>query len=414
MAETPIYERWEIQDYTAFNKTQIPLSGELVYFNNIELWIKNVCHVIGDGTKQVQQLPFIETVIIETTLNISLNNYRISGNITLIHNKNASNTIIVNIGTTGTPINYEVKAGDMVLLKFNGVAWIELKKTGGFTLKLSTDYVIQNVENYNNYFITNNSIITLPLLSASQNREPFYIVNADTNLKTIITQGSDNLNGFTKIYLYEHGDYVKVFPTAGQWRIYEQNINYDSGRINTNDWTTRSLGTIVLGYDTLVGTIKIGDIVTGGVSGATGKVIYFTGTNIYLYQVTLGGVFTNNATLTFTGGATALVNEPTGTNKNKDTNIYIWGMGDKIQRIDKKFIIHQADNDTAVIEINQVSYYVSPPNAVWYGTTYFFVGNNELALKSAEYGLDFIAFAGTRLLINTQDWYYRHRFRIRY
>jgi hypothetical protein len=418
MAEIPKYERWEIQNYISFVKTTVPKSGELIYFlfTGSLSWIKNIVHVIGDATSQVDQLPFIETMIMETDINKSLEEFRIAGNKALIQNTHASNTILINIGVVFPgDISYEIKPGDMVLLKFDGSNWIEQKKTGAFTLKLSSDYTIPDGEEIEHYLTENNITVTLPLLINNQNKEHFCIINTDDNLKTIIRQGPDTINGFEKIYLYEKGDFVRIIPTVSEWVITDQSVNYDSGRINTNDWTTRGLGTVVVGYDNLtLGSIKIGDIVTGVTSGATGKVIYFTGADIYLYQVTLGGIFTNNEIINFTDGASALVNEPAGTNKNKDTDLYVWGMGDKIQYIDKKFIIHQANNNIAVIEPNHLSYYNQPPSGVWYGSTYFYAGNDRLAFKTADYGIDYISFVGSRIVVDVQDWWYRHQLRIRY
>ena len=415
MAETPIYERWEIQDYTAFNKTQIPLSGELVYFNNIELWIKNVCHVIGDGTKQVQQLPFIEEMIIESSVNINISAYGISGQKVLIQNTHVSNPIII------TPILNPILPGALYKYKYNGSGWVRLYDTADDVLKITDNYTITDDERYRDYLVDTTIkkfiVITLPLLINNQNKSVFRINHTGNGIIRIQGQGSDTINNYlTEIRFFSQFDFAEFKPSANTWCLLDQNIIYDTGRVRRSDWTFAKLGNSLVGYDNITsGALEIGGRIIGGTSGATGKIAGFTGTNIILINVTVGGIFLDNEIITGVDFAfSASINEPTGSNLNKDTNILIVVMGDYLHFIDKKFLIYQTDDNNSVIERKELSFTTTPSANTTQGASYFYIGINNFAFVTALQGLDYVSISGSRIVITTQNWYYRHRFRIFY
>ena len=111
---------YEIYDYTAYTKTFIPRAGEILYFNNVETWILNTLSVIGDGTSKINELPFREIVYCGITTNISLESYRIQGNIFIIRN-NAGVSKTINIGTTGVPSYITLNATEMITLGYTTI-----------------------------------------------------------------------------------------------------------------------------------------------------------------------------------------------------------------------------------------------------------------------------------------------------
>lgn len=417
MAEEPKRVRYQIYDYTT-NKTITPRNGEIFYFSGVESYIQNTLSVIGDGTNQIQNLPFREMINIETAVNISLVPLRINGNKVILQNTSTSGKLI-DIGTIGTPYFYDLQPHITVVMKFNGTDWILLSDAIK-SIFIDENYVIQNEDYIYNYQINTSTkreiIITLPVLAENLGKELFTIQNIGLGIVRIITQGIDTINGMIELRLYSLNNYVEIYPRAARWSIRNQFITLDSGRINTNDWPTRSLGLANVDYVTL-GTPVIGDTITGATSGSTGKIINYNSTTLFLSEVTNGGIFLDNEIITGTliDGIifTASVNEPTGNNKNKDTNIYIHQMGDKIQKIRKKFLIYFGDSDINYVEPAELAFSQGPP-ILNYGYSYFFITTNSIGVRTGAAGLAFIDYPGTRIELTTQDIYYRHYFIIEY
>lgn len=419
MADTIIRPRYEIYNYTSY-LTFVPRAGEIMYFTNVESYVNNIISVIGDGINQVQYLPFIEIINIETSISISLNTLRISGNKVIIQNISASPKFI-DLGTPGSPNYYELQPNILIMLKFNGTEWVLLTDAIK-SIFIDDDYTIQNTDYIYYYKVNTNSkrevTITIPLRADNGSKEPFYIQNIGTGIVRIVRQVSDTINGLTELRLYSENNYVEIYPKPFEWGIRNQFITLDSGRINTNDWTLRSLGLSTVGYDNVTeGTPVIGDIITGGTSGTTGKIVSYDGTTLYLIEVTNGGIFTNNETISGitidTVTFTALVNEPTGNNKNKDTNIFIQQMALKSYQIQKQFFIYFSDDDNNYVQPSEIAIALlgSSDN---YGNGYFFIDNDNITMRTANTGYAFIGFSGTRTILTTEDYYYRHYFKINY
>lgn len=416
MAEEPKRARYLIYDYTT-NKTFTPRNGEIFYFSDVASFIKNTLSVVGDGTNQVQNLPFREIINIETSVDISLVPLRISGNILILQNTSTTGKNI-DIGITGTPYYYNLQPHIAVMMKFNGTDWI-LVSDAVKSIFIDDNYVIPNNDYVYNYQVNTSSkkeiIVTLPLIAQNLGKEPFTIQNIRQGIVRIITQGSDTINGMTELRLYSLNNYVEIYPRTVEWAIRNQYVTLDSGRVNTSDWPTRSLGLANVNYDTVTaGAPVIGGVVSGGTSGATGKIVDFNSTTLFLSEVTAGGIFTNNEILSGVGFTfTALVNEPTGDNKNKDTNINIHQMGDKINQIIKQFIIYNSDDDINYVQPGELAFSQGPP-VENYGYSYFYISADSIGLRTGAAGFAYINFAGNRVELTTQDVYYRHYFIIEY
>ena len=77
MATFTYGKKYVIYDYSTDDLTQIPLLGEKRYFNTILTGITEPCYVLGDGSSQVNQLPFVDLINIETSSNINLETLKI-------------------------------------------------------------------------------------------------------------------------------------------------------------------------------------------------------------------------------------------------------------------------------------------------------------------------------------------------
>ncbi len=422
MAIEQIRQRYVIYDYDIYDKTKILSVGEIRYFNNVEPWIINNLSIIGDGSSQIQFLPFREIIIIETSTGIALDNLRISGNKVLIQNT-GSTIIQINIGTSPSPIYVDVQPNITIFFKFNGTAWIPISICNQKLLE--RNYTISDTETFQYYKInttTNQFVnITLPLFVNNQNKLPFYIQNTGSGIVKISTSGADTINGLTEIRLYSRNNFIEVYPGENEWNIKNQDVYIDSGKINRTDWMAAKLGHVVVGYDNItLGNPKTGGFIEGQTSGVIGKIVTFGSANIRLIEITGGGIFQNDETIIgIDFDFEALVNEPTGNNLNKDTNIHVLNMGNKIQKLLNDFIIYTTDNDTTFLKNISVAYRTTTPLANEYsGLSFYYIDNNQIALMTGIDGISVIinigALIGQYLLIDTEDYYYRIITRIFY
>lgn len=117
--------QWEIFDYSTYDLTEVILSGELRYFNNVDTAVQNVLSIQGDGTSQLDALPFRELIIMNITTNDSLESFRIANNRIRVFNNSAS-TKTIDIGTTGSPNPVNIYAYQSKEYMFDGSDWREL------------------------------------------------------------------------------------------------------------------------------------------------------------------------------------------------------------------------------------------------------------------------------------------------
>jgi len=124
--------KFNIYNYSTEDLTEVMLSGEIRFFNTINTSLVNQpLSIMGDGSSQINALPFREIMMFETSSNLSLVSYRIQGNRVEIKNTGSAD-ITVNIGTSGSASYIYLAAGQMINLSFDGTNWIQLEteKTG--------------------------------------------------------------------------------------------------------------------------------------------------------------------------------------------------------------------------------------------------------------------------------------------
>jgi hypothetical protein len=175
---------------------------------------------------------------------------------------------------------------------------------------------------------------------------------------------------------------------------------YDTGWINTNDWSNRQLGQVEIDYDGLSGTFLIGELVTEtGGNACTGVIVADTGSKLTLKDVTASGIFADDNVITGSvSGATADVNEVAGNNKNVDTNI-THGFNENLSGLLVQFLISTDGTDNNSEEIAPS---ISLDGANEYGFTIFQVNINTIQIQTTVTGL-----YDTNGSITTSDWYYK-------
>lgn len=188
----------------------------------------------------------------------------------------------------------------------------------------TADYVITDTDDYNLILVNStagNVTITLPTLADNQNRR-IKIVSSHAGGKiTIDGEGAETLNGVTAFYLQGQYDHIEVAGCTNEWAVLSYAARYEVGWINRSDWANVHPGTSAFDYDGLVGTFRIGEIITEATSGNTGIIQSDTGALLYVKAVTGTGIWTDGRQITgASSGATADVNETTN-NKNQDTDI---------------------------------------------------------------------------------------------
>ena len=113
---------YTIHDYSLYDTTKILLDGEIRFFDTILTGIIHPCSIIGDGSSQIQNLPFQEIIRISTASNINLEILRINGNRIFLLNTGVS-SVTVNLGTAVSPDNYTLEAKSFIQLIFYSAAW---------------------------------------------------------------------------------------------------------------------------------------------------------------------------------------------------------------------------------------------------------------------------------------------------
>ena len=402
MAQEDIRFNHTVYDYSAYDTTKVPLEGERRYFDTIETWIKNICSVVGDGTSQVDELPFVEVMRIETAVNISLEDYRISGNKAEIHNTDTS-IITFDIGTAGTPNAINLNPGESVIYRFNGSNWIKIIDSE--TIEIDSNTTVDGSDPYKKYIVSGIVTIELDTLANSKYKEYEFILEDDGYCK-IVPDGVETINGLSELKLFTEGQRLKIIWTSSEWKILYHNIAYRSGMINTADWTNRHTGLVEVDYDNLSGTFTEGEYIEEETSGNRGKIVKDTGSTLTLIMVTGGGVFTDGRELTGdNSGATADVNEGSGSTKDKDTNIY-HGFGIDLYKISLRFLISidgTYNNSSQIIDTARA--YTGASAAV-VGNTILQVDTDNIKVQTATNGLYYIADNGAFSQIDADDWYY--------
>ena len=302
--------------------------------------------------------------------------------------------------------------------------WIEIQKTIPDIIVSYSDYTITDtiasgtilIGNPNTSSQYGEMIYTLPTHADNIGKRYIFEYGTDGNINGGLikivpeTPASEKLllddEETTLMYLFQVGDRLEVFNDGYYWKITKININLDTGWVNRDDYTGEKIGLVPLTYDNLSGTILIGSTVveTGG-NACIGVVLYDSGTQLLLFKVQNGGVFTNNNALTFSNGATADVDEISGNNKNQDSYIR-HGLGLNIERFPEIDLYISSDGTwNNLIRILHESW--ASATSVSYGRTYYQISTNEIEQLTGKHGISYMDTTGDILanVIDTEDYY---------
>jgi hypothetical protein len=285
---------------------------------------------------------------------------------------------------------------------FNAISPIVETKTA--------DYTITDTDYYKVYSVTTGTAtkkITLPTVTDNKNLK-IKIVKIDSGYGPVMVdgEGSETINGLTHIFLWSRYDCVELMSTGSEWIIINDFKPYFySGWISRSDWTNVHLGFATIVYDTLVGTVQIGDKVTGS-NGSYGIVIYDNGSTscVIASCVTVGAtVFADNEALSFDlSGATALVNMGSGL-KNVDSNIY-HGLSRNLKDISVSLNISTDGTENNSFRVDVVNYNGGTSGNFNY--LFYQVDSNNVKLQTGLDGLMSYNDSGTAAGISTSDYFY--------
>jgi hypothetical protein len=185
----------------------------------------------------------------------------------------------------------------------------------------TTNYTILDDDEYDGIKFTSSGIAILPTAADNNGREIEIIHEITNGLVTITPEGAEKINYkgadlTASMYLWNIGDRLTVRSDGTKWNIIKCIARYTSGWRSNNDWSDRFLGFSVIPYDGEVGTPAIaGETFVEETSGNTGTLFFRDATNLYVYNVTGTGYFTNNKKITWSGdaGRYVLVNTATTT-----------------------------------------------------------------------------------------------------
>ena len=402
MAQINARANYTVYDYSAYDTTKVPLEGESRYFDTIETWIKNICHVVGDGSSQVDELPFVEVMRIETAVNISLEDYRITGNKAEIHNTDTS-IITFDIGTTGTPNAINLNPGESVIYRFNGSNWIKIIDSE--TVEISGNTTLDGTDPYKEYIISGIVEITLDELANSKYKRYRFLLE-DDGYCSIVPDGVETINGLSELKLFTEGQFIEIIWTSSEWKIMNHNISIKGGLINNSDWTARHLGWVDVDYDIKSGTFIIGEYVEEEISGNRGKIIQDTGSTLTLVYITSGGVFTDNRELTGDeSGATCDVDEA-GTGSTKDLDSYLFhGLGLNINQIKTRLVISSDGTYNNSFESKDISFENGVNDTD--GNCIFQVDTDNIKIQTASSGVLFVGDTSNAVRLGAAtDYYY--------
>jgi hypothetical protein len=283
-----------------------------------------------------------------------------------------------------------------------------LKDTVITTSTKTADYTITDSDGIALMYInptTGNVTITLPTLADNQDRQIKFIVSDLGGKVTIDPEGAETVAGYSSLIMQSKNDNLHIVAEAGEWQIISYNAKYDTGWINTSDWTNRHLGTSAFDVDNRsASNFTVGELITESTSGNTGIVQSDDGTTIYVKNVTGTGIWTNNETVTgATSGETALVNEASGSNKNQDSSILHDLSLDFDDYLNTKMFL---STDGTMANAWEQSIYPSGDSSA-YGATIHYVDTNNVKMQTGNNGMTYAKDDGTVPGFSSSDWYYK-------
>jgi hypothetical protein len=342
-------------------------------------------------------------------ITITLSNALQSGRKLYVINKNASNNVLL-AGTFGAT----VFSGSTLFLISDGTALYNPgSKKQSIKSVSGANYTILDNDGFDIIrasSTTADRTILMPTLADNIGRK-LTIYKEDYNPTSVIVdgEGSETIEDSLTYELSRQGDSITLLGTSTKWKIISINSKWiDTGWINRSDWTNVHLGNIEVDYDNLSGSFTVGAIVTGGTSGTTGKILADNGSTLILENVTNGGIFVNDEGLTDDStGVTADVNEPSGDNKNQDSNISHY-LNSNISDIDVQLFISTDGTDAnsfLLIDVTSVT--------VNGGHTMYQASVDTAFFQTQNGGLARIDGTGAIQSIDTEDWYYKIKYKKR-
>lgn len=249
--------------------------------------------------------------------------------------------------------------------------------------------------------------LTLPAVSTNITGQRLEFIKTDDTDTAVMIDGSgaETINGLTHIMLIEQYQKVELFCTGTAWIIIKGTLIADSGWINTNDWTTRHLGTVDVDYDNLSGTFQIGEIITEATSSNTGIIVADDGSTLTLWRVTGDGIFTDNRVITGSiSAATADVDEPGTTTKIQDSNFYHgWGITSSNIEINTYMCLANTYTEANLVKIDNG--YCNDGTAT--GINILGVDTNNFQIQTGSSGFFYVNSAGARTQISANDYMYK-------
>jgi len=270
---------------------------------------------------------------------------------------------------------------------------------------ITANYTILDDDGYEAIHVNPESgdvIVTLPTLADNTGRTLKIFVTHLGGKVTLDGEGAETVNGDAGFVMQSKYDHVTVFGGVSEWLILSGKQSYDTGWINTNDWTNRHLGSSTVNYDGLSGTFTVGELITEATSANTGIIQSDTGSVLILKNVTGTGIFTDGRELTGgTSGATADVNESTS-NKNADSNL-LYDFD-----INSYNLIYNISASTDGTENNSFNLGQSPD---WttnsYGMQIDQTDSDSAIIQTGTSGTWYMDGSGAISTVNTQDWFYK-------
>lgn len=274
---------------------------------------------------------------------------------------------------------------------------------------ISADYTIPDYNIINRYKFTTTTQLRICELPLNANK-PITISKVDSGIGALKiipnTGGSDTIDGLNFVLLFSQYDTIKIEKVGTVWKIINSfKPYYYSGWINTNVWTNREFGLVVLPYDNpSAGSILVGEKVTGGTLSSTGIVIYNASSTLVLVNVVGGGgvIFGDDEVLTGNrSGETVDVNLAGGF-KNKDSLLQHY-FGRNLKNLFFKIFSSTDGSESNSFELHTSNGTGSR------GWTLHQNDTDSLKVQTDINGCTYINDSGNAITINTQDWYYNLR-----
>jgi hypothetical protein len=213
--------------------------------------------------------------------------------------------------------------------------WVETTNNVTNIVTTAVDYTITDTLRNNTIIIANPNTasqygiltITLPTVADTIGKE--FTVRfgsqggAAGGLIKVDGEGAETLSysgtAIPYMCLFQAGGEITLYNSGINWKIRHCHVTFSSGWINHGDFSNHHLGFAVIPYDTKnAATDYVGLTGIEQTSNNTFVVLYDSGGagnsgNLFCYNVTGTGIFTNNKSLTMSNGGTALVNTGTTT-----------------------------------------------------------------------------------------------------